>query len=581
MNINNGNGNGNSNGNGNGNGNGNVRNGNRANSNSSITSTQQLEQLEISTSTIEPKPPSSAPRYIPKFDQPVILTQPSLWSRAILWSLMGVTAGAIIWANVAKIEEAVSATGKLEPTGTVKEVQAPVGGVVKQIYVEDGQQVKSGERLISLDPTTANAQLDSLQKIRTSLVQENQFYQSQMHGFEEGGRGRGGEGGTSGNGELDRVRVRPSSVRSLAFPHSPTPPLPPSSSLKLPKEMLDLTKSRAALVAENQVYRAQLDGNFSNNRLTSEQRERLQSHIAELSQRVTAAKSEVDQLQHQQQQNEIKLAATKDTLKMNSGILNDITSLMKTGAISRIQYLKQQEEVRNAQSEIDQLTQERARLKSAISQAQAKLQNTVAVSRKDWLTQIAENNKKIAEIDSQLTKAIVENNKKIAENDSQLSQTQMNLKYQELTAPTSGTVFDLKAHTPGFVVTSSEPILKVVPDDALLASVYITNKDIGFVKEGMTVDVRIDSFPFSEFGDIKGKLVWIGSDALPPDQIYQYYRFPAKVRLEQQSLLINGRKVPLQSGMGVSTNVKLRERTVMSIFTDMFSSSVESLKTVR
>ena len=119
------------------------------------------------------------------------------------------------------------------------------------------------------------------------------------------------------------------------------------------------------------------------------------------------------------------------------------------------------------------------------------------------------------------------------------------------------------------------------PDDALLASVYITNKDIGFVKEGMTVDVRIDSFPFSEFGDIKGKLVWIGSDALPPDQIYQYYRFPAKVRLSRQSLLINGRKVPLQSGMGVSTNIKLRERTVMSIFTDMFSSSVESLKTVR
>ncbi len=155
------------------------------------------------------------------------------------------------------------------------------------------------------------------------------------------------------------------------------------------------------------------------------------------------------------------------------------------------------------------------------------------------------------------------------------------VKYQDINAPVNGTIFELKAHTPGFVVTSSEPILKVVPNDALIAKVYITNKDIGFVKQGMTVDVRIDSFPFSEFGDIKGKLIWVGSDALPPDQIYPFYRFPAKVQLDSQQLMVSGRNITLQSGMGVSTNIKIRERTVMSIFTDMFSSSVESLKTVR
>lgn len=506
-----------------------------------VTSLQDLEKLPPEISNIQPKPPSTAPRYVPKFDQPVVLRQSRKWSRAILWGLMAVTTGTIIWAKVAKIEEAVSATGKLEPTGTVKEIQAPVGGVVKEIYIEDGQQVKLGEHLLSLDPTTANAQLDSLKKIHLSLVKENQFYQSQMKG---------------GSTII-------------------------ATDVKVTNEMLDLTKSRVALVAENRLYRAQLDGTGSSSGLDIEQKERLFSTSEELDARVTAAKLEVDQLSRQLNQTQIKEVSTKDTLKMNQGILDNITPLMNDGAISKIQYFKQQEEVRNAQSEIDQLTQEGFRLQSAINQAQAKLQSTVAISRKDWLTQIAENNKKVAEIDSQLTKAIVENNKKIAENDSQLSQTQMNLQYQSINSPVSGTVFELKAHTPGFVVTSSEPILKIVPDDALVAKVYITNKDIGFVKEGMTVDVRIDSFPFSEFGDVKGKLVWIGSDALPPDQIYPFYRFPAKVRLERQSILINGRKVLLQSGMSVSGNIKLRERTVMSIFTDMFSSSVESLKFVR
>jgi hemolysin D len=544
MSINNGS---NTNGNGKYTGHENSTNGN-SNTHSSIPSTVSIQQLEELAQTasappeeIQPLPPNHTPRYIPKFDQPVILQQSRTWSRAILWGLMLSTAATIIWANIATIEEAVSATGKLEASGATKEVQAPVGGVVKEILVEDGQTVKVGQPLLSLDNTTSLAQLKSLLKIRESLIGENQFYQSQLKG---------------------------TNIQDI-------------SALKVPSQMIDLTKSRVTLVAENQVYRAQISGRAKNITLTQEQQERLQSIDSELDARVQAAQSEIEQFQRQLQQAQVKLATNLDNLAMNKGILNDVTPLMKDGAISRIQYLKQQQEVRNTQSEIDQLTQEKARLQWAISQAKANLTNTIALSRRDWLSQIAENNKRIAEIDSQLTKAIVENNKRIAEIDSQVSQTQMNLKYQEIVAPVDGTIFELKAHTRGFVVTSSEPILKVVPNNALIARVYITNKDIGFVKQGMTVDVRIDSFPFSEFGDIKGKLVWIGSDALPPDQIYPFYRFPAKVQLDSQQLAVSGRDISLQSGMGVSTNIKIRERKVISIFTDMFSSSMESLKNVR
>lgn len=148
-------------------------------------------------------------------------------------------------------------------------------------------------------------------------------------------------------------------------------------------------------------------------------------------------------------------------------------------------------------------------------------------------------------------------------------------------APVSGTIFDMKATAPGFVTNSTEPVLKIVAEDALLAKVFITNKDIGFIKEEMPVDVRIDSFPFSEFGDIKGQLVSIGSDALPPIQSRPVYSFPAKVHLNQQFLSIQGHNVTLQSGMSVSVNIKVRQRTVMSIFTDGFIQQIESLRSVR
>lgn len=481
-----------------------------------------------------------------QFDQGVLLQQSRVWSRAMLWVLMGMTTGVIVWASVAKIEEAIPAQGKLEPQGAVKEVQAPVNGVVKAIYVNDGQRVKKGELLLSLDPTVDQAQLASLNKIRTSLIQENQFYRAQMIGLP------------------DSAAVEQAMAQ-----------------LKLPLDIVSLTKSRVALAAENQLYRAQLSGSAKSPRLTSEQEERLQSSQVELSSRVTAARLEIEQATKELSQTQIKLASSRDNLRMNQGILDDITPLAEVGGLSRLQYVKQKQEVRKGQSEIDQLIQEQQRLKLAINEATSKLQNTVALDRKDLLTKMADNDKRLAEIDGELTKAMVENNKRMAEIDSQLSQAQVNLKYQELRAPSSGTVFDLKAHSPGFVTNSTEPILKIVPDDTLNAKVFITNKDIGFVKEGMKVDVRIDSFPFSEFGDIKGQVVSIGSDALPPDQIRQFYSFPVKVHIDRQSLLYSGRELPLQSGMGVSTNIKVRHRTVMSIFTDIFTKGTESLKFVR
>jgi HlyD family secretion protein len=121
-----------------------------------------------------------------------------------------------------------------------------------------------------------------------------------------------------------------------------------------------------------------------------------------------------------------------------------------------------------------------------------------------------------------------------------------------------------------------------VPRDNLVAEVDVTNKDIGFVRTGMKAEVRIDSFPYSEFGDIKGEVTSIGSDALPPDQTYQYYRFPVRIKMESQQLKSQGRTISLQSGMSITANIKVREkRTVISLFTELFTKKLETLETVR
>jgi hemolysin D len=559
------------------------------------------------------------------FDQLVILQQSPIWSRGIIWGIITITSGLVIWSCFAKIDEAVPAQGQLEPVGTVKEVQAPVGGVVKSVAVKDGNKVKEGDILVNFDPTVPQQQLQSLTNIRTALMQENQFYRAIMS---------------------QSLNLKPTEIERL----------------NLKPEILSLTKSRVALIAENQLYRTELNGNRGVN-FSPEEKQRLQSSLAELNSRIAAgqlavgqlekqmkenrakregterllivgkkiiqdiisgAESKVSQLDKQLSQNRVKKVSSEKVLQINQNILNNIEPVAKEGALSEVQLLKQQEqvttlksnvdeleqeqlrlqyqkseiisnaqvelskqkqEISSRQSEIQQLDEEYARLKLAVGESIEKLKNTAALSQKELLAKIADNDKRIAEIDSQLTKALVENDKKLSEIDSQISQAKQTLQYQDIKSPTNGTVFELKA-APGFVANnanSAQPLLKIVSEDNLIAKVFITNKDIGFVKEKMEVDVRIDSFPFSEFGDIKGKVTWIGSDALPPDQIHQFSRFPAKIELETQFLLSQDkqRKLMLNSGMAISVNIKTRSRTVMSIFTDLFSNNVDKFKAIR
>ncbi|XGB43540.1 MAG: HlyD family efflux transporter periplasmic adaptor subunit [Nodosilinea sp. LVE1205-7] len=264
---------------------------------------------------------------------------------------------------------------------------------------------------------------------------------------------------------------------------------------------------------------------------------------------------------------------------MNQEILVRIGPLAERGAIGAIPYLQQKQEVNNRRTELNRLIQEEQRLQLAIAQAREKFRNTQIASQDDLQKRIGANNNEIATIDSQITKTMLENEKRLQELDSQITELRQKLQYQELKAPVSGVVFNLKANQPGYVANSTEPIMEIVPTDALVAKVFITNRDIGFVKEGMKADVRIDSFPYSEFGDVKGTLTHIGSDALPPDQIHPQYRFPADVTLDQQSINIQGRSIKLQSGMALSANIRTRPKRVIMIFIDLFNRKIDSLKT--
>ena len=94
----------------------------------------------------------------------ILLNQTRFWAKSITWVLMGGTVFAIGWISVAKTEEIVVARGKLEPKGGVIEVQIPLNGIVSEMLVEEGEQVKKDQVLIRLDTNVTEAKNQALQK---------------------------------------------------------------------------------------------------------------------------------------------------------------------------------------------------------------------------------------------------------------------------------------------------------------------------------------------------------------------------------------------------------------------------------
>ncbi|MGD1942568.1 MAG: HlyD family efflux transporter periplasmic adaptor subunit [Leptolyngbyaceae cyanobacterium] len=488
-------------------------------------------------------PPPSAPlANAPGFERSVILRQSPRWARYVVWGIVGVTVSTVAWACLAKIEEAIPAQGKLEPEGVVQPVQAPVGGVVEEIRVNEGESVEQGDVLVTLDPKATQAQLEALQEVRDSLVEENDYYRSQL---------------------------------------SPDPEIAGAPTTVAP-EVARLTSNRVALVEENELYRAILRGDLNAANLSPRQRQRVQTSLGDINSQLEINRLEIEQLAKQLDQVRVQLNNAIQALSVEQEILGRIEPLVEQGGISELQGLRQAQEVNNRQTEVNSLQEEQQRLVLAIDQAQEELRRTSVVSNEELLERIAANDNQLANIDSQLTKVVVDNEKQLEEITGQVSQLEFALDNQELKAPLDGQVFNLRANQPGYVANATEPILEIVPNDTLVARVFVTNRDIGFVTqrfsdstEPLKVDVRIDSFPFSEFGDVEGTVIQIGSDALPPDEINPFYRFPVEIELETQAL---SETLALQSGMSVTANIKLRKRRVITMLSDLFVRKIDSLR---
>lgn len=132
-----------------------------------------------------------------------------------------------------------------------------------------------------------------------------------------------------------------------------------------------------------------------------------------------------------------------------------------------------------------------------------------------------------------------------------------------LKAPVTGTVQQLAVHTTGGVVTPAQPLMVIVPiDRALTAHVHIGNRDIGFVRVGQAVAVKLDAFPFTRHGTVRAALTWVSRDAVVDEKTGQAV-FQAHVTLSRRDIDVDGTPVSLGPGLQVTAEIKTGRRRVI------------------
>lgn len=134
---------------------------------------------------------------------------------------------------------------------------------------------------------------------------------------------------------------------------------------------------------------------------------------------------------------------------------------------------------------------------------------------------------------------------------------------QTLVSPVDGVIAQLAVHTIGGVVEAAKPIMIVVPAGGLLvAEVKIPNRDIGFIRAGQYAAIKLDAFPFTRYGALRGKVESIGSDAVDDEKLGLYY--PARITIDtvQPGLRASGVKAAV--GMQVTADVRTGRRSILS-----------------
>ncbi|PQQ35809.1 HlyD family type I secretion periplasmic adaptor subunit [Photorhabdus luminescens] len=219
-------------------------------------------------------------------------------------------------------------------------------------------------------------------------------------------------------------------------------------------------------------------------------------------------------------------------------------TLAASKLLPKVELLEQEKEKLEIERTLSQQHAELAVLKEQYQVLKESRERYLAKTRREYYDQLNETQTAIAVMTQQLIKAGERR------------------RLQSLRTPVDGVVQQLAIHTLGGVVQSAQQLMVIVPDDTPLeAEVMVLNKDVGFVHASQPVEIKVDAFPYTRYGTIRGKVAHISKDAVKDEQLGLV--FPAQIQMERSSIAVDQHEVPLQAGMSITAEIRTGDRRVI------------------
>lgn len=225
----------------------------------------------------------------------------------------------------------------------------------------------------------------------------------------------------------------------------------------------------------------------------------------------------------------------------------DYQKLVKENFISQHGYLEREQARIEQQQDLASSRSKVMEIRAALTEVQQQQATLAAETRRQLLDQHNLAAQKAASLEQEWIKA------------------DQRGRLMRMTAPVAGTVQQLAVTTVGGVVTPAQPLMVIVPKDNVLeVEAMLPNKDIGFVNPGQDAEVKVETFPFTKYGTLHGKITQVSSDAIQDEKLGLIYS--TRVKLARDTIRVENKTVRLTPGMAVTVEVKTGTRRVIEYF---------------
>lgn len=442
-----------------------------------------------------------------------------------------------LWSVFGKMDEVVTARGIILTVSGVQEIQALNGGIIEEICVKEGEVITAGQAIVKIDSSINTINMLSIANSIELLEYENELLSKLMNDDLIGGE-------VEGNSEKQKIYAH---VVAMKKAHESQKAELESnveqmlSQITIEKEALDkLKKNRDFLLSQRDTLYTALDNSKA--------------------QQYTAEKLGLE-------------------IKYKEKQLSDYKKLFEAGAVAKV-------DVEVIEIELEQLVKELQIQNSLVITEdydniikKAEIENQIILAEKDYnsqkeSTELAEEkyNQTLdslqtleADFQSDIASMIVQNQNSITTQRANQEIQKITIDEQTLISPVDGIIKTLEINTIGGVVASSQTVATVVPyDSQMIVEINVQNRDIGYIKNGQEVVIKLDTFDFQEYGKLEGTVVFISPDAIWDDTYGWIYK--AKIAINEESFKQRNPYTEIGVGMQCTAEVKVDERRIIEFF---------------